>query len=31
MDFYSFLQYLFPPQWTALKSYANEKGNPYSW
>nr|WP_330369766.1 4-alpha-glucanotransferase [Butyrivibrio sp. FCS014] len=26
IDFYSFLQYLFSAQWTALKSYANEKG-----
>ncbi|MCR5669831.1 MAG: 4-alpha-glucanotransferase [Butyrivibrio sp.] len=26
IDFYSFLQYLFSVQWTALKAYANEKG-----
>lgn len=26
IDFYCFLQYLFSAQWTALKSYANEKG-----
>ncbi len=26
IDFYSFLQYLFSKQWSALKAYANEKG-----
>lgn len=26
IDFYSYLQYLFQKQWTALKAYANSKG-----